>query len=96
MFNKKYIKITQYALESGYSWLETILLIGDKELEKLNDWTVGYYHCKQCDGWQSFSGKLPPVGQNPESKEMHNERNKFWREHAHGDGRIILFERDLA
>lgn len=95
MLKKKYIKINQYALPSSYSWLETIILIDDREVERLNDWTIGYYHCKHCDTWQSYSGKLPPIGEDPESKQMHNERNEFWRKHAHGDGRIILLERDI-
>jgi len=95
IFKKNKIKIRQISLPSGYLWLETILLLDDKEAERLNDWTVGYYHCTECDTWQAFADKLPPKDQNPVSKKMHNERNKFWREHAHGDGRILLFEQDM-
>ena len=100
----KYINITQNAIESGYSWLETIVLVSDVELPRLNDWTVGHYHCKQCNAYQGFSHQLPApekadhsgeLTYQPVSAKAHNERNAFWRAHAHGDGRIFLFEKDM-
>lgn len=83
-------------MSSGYVHLETILLLDDKEAARLSDWIVGYYHCKQCNAFQAFSCKLPPVGSTQqEVPKMTNERNSFWRQHHHGDGRILLFERDV-
>ena len=96
MFDKKPIKITQRVMPSGYSHLETILLIDDEEATRLSDWVVGYYHCKHCNAYKAYASKLPPVGSTQiVVAEMHNERNAFWREHSHGDGRILLFERDI-
>ena len=95
MKKKTKIRIRQVILDSGYRWIETIMLIDDKEAERLNDWTVGYFHCKECNAFQGFAGKLPPIDGNGVSPKMHNERNAFWREHSHGDGRIILFEKDI-
>jgi hypothetical protein len=95
MFNRKPIKITQAILPSGYAHLETIILIDDNEATRLSDWVVGYYHCKQCGAYQAYAGKLPPAG-SPQQvvPAMHNERNAFWRAHHHGDGRIVLFEKE--
>lgn len=97
MFEKKPIKITQHILPSGYRHLETIILINDQEATRLSDWVVGYFHCKHCDAYQAYAGKLPPAGstQNVVPK-MHNERNAFWRAHHHGDGQIVLLERDMV
>jgi hypothetical protein len=84
------IKITQATQPYGLqSWLETIFLIDDKELSRLNDWTVGYYHCKHCDTFQGFAYQINGEV-NPKA---HNEQLDFMRAHAHGDGRISLFER---
>ena len=92
---KTKIKIKQSILESGYRHLETILLIDDDEATRLSDWTVGYFHCKVCNEFQGYAGKLPPVGSTQQVvPEMHNERNAFWRKHHHGNG-MILFEKDL-
>jgi hypothetical protein len=96
MFKKKPIKITQKILSSGYAHLETILLIDDEEATRLSDWVVGYYHCKHCNAYKAYAEKLPPVGSTQQVVvKMHNERNAFWREHHHGDGRILLFEKDI-
>ena len=113
---KTKIRINQWVLGSGYSWLETILLLDDKEVKKVNDYTLGFFHCKECDTFEGFCFKLPPeyvCYKHPEgcfdevnckndryknespSKEMHNARNAFWRNHHHGDGRILVFERDI-
>jgi hypothetical protein len=95
--NKKTkIKITQRILETGYAHLETIMLIDDNEATRLSDWVVGYYHCKQCGAFKGYANKLPPVGSTQVVvPAMHNDRNAFWREHHHGDGRILLFEKDM-
>jgi hypothetical protein len=90
-FNKP-IKITQATLPYGLqSWLETILLIADPELKRLNDWSIGYYHCKECETYQGFSYQITeeviPKG--------HNEQLEFMLAHAHGDGRIALFEKRM-
>lgn len=93
---KTKIKITQHVRPSYYSWLETITLIDDKELGRLSDWTVGYYHCKHCNTFQGFAYKLPPEGsQDPVNPKAHNDRNAFWRRHCHGDGMILLTEKDM-
>jgi hypothetical protein len=87
----KPIKITQATMQFGLQpWLETIYLIDDRELSRLSDWTVGYYHCKHCGAYQGFAHQIRDDG--PSAK-AHNERLDFMREHAHGDGRIALFER---
>ena len=89
----KPIKITQATKQFGLqSWLETIFLIDDKELYRLNDWTVGYYHCKHCNMFQGFAYKI--IGSDVNSK-AHNEQLDFMLAHAHGDGRILLFERHM-
>jgi hypothetical protein len=98
LFKQGPIRIRQEVLPSGYKWLETILLIDDVQAEKLSDWTVGYYHCIYCREYQGFAYKLPPknkYGDSSVNPVAHNERNKFWRKHAHGDGRILMFEKDL-
>lgn len=104
MFSRKPIKITQGIIPNQFQpWLETILLIDDKEAERLGDWTVGFYRCKYCEAYQGFSYQLPPVQKDamdgtPYSgtiPQAHNDRNEFWRKHAHGDGRILLFEKDM-
>jgi hypothetical protein len=96
MFKKKPIKITPHVLPSAYTHLETILLIGDKEAARLSNWVVGYFHCKHCNAYQAYAGKLPPIGSSQKVvPKMHNEKNAFWREHHHGDGRIMLFEKDI-
>jgi DNA topoisomerase IA len=93
---KKPIKITQRILKSGYRHLETILLINDEEATRLSDWVVGYFHCKQCNTYKAYAGKLPSAGSvQIIVPKMINERNSFWREHHHGDGRIVLFEKDV-
>ena len=93
---KTEIKIKQRVLESGYSHLETILLIDDNEATRLSDEVVGYFHCKQCGAFQAYAGKLPPKNMGDGINfRMHNERNAFWRAHCHGDGRILLFEKDI-
>ena len=90
------IKTSPWELKSAYAWLSTIILISDQEVERLNDWTVGYYHCSHCNTSKGFALKLPSKdGGDPVSPIAHNERNQFFREHAHGDGRILLFEKDL-
>jgi hypothetical protein len=90
------VKIQQYVLVNQFQpWLETILLVNDKEVERLSGWTIGYYHCSHCHTYQGFTFQLPPVGGDPVSAQAHNDRNMFWRAHAHGDGRIHLFEVDL-
>lgn len=94
---KTRIKIKQRVLPSSYRHLETLLLIDDKEATRLSDWIVGYYHCKQCNAFRGFAYKLPPAGSVQSLiAEAHNDRNEFWRYHSHGDGRIILFEKDIA
>jgi hypothetical protein len=97
MFFNKPIKVTQGVIENQFqTWLETIVLVDDKEAARLGDWTVGFYHCKHCGAYQGFSYKLPPVdGDEKVNPQMHNDRNEFWRAHAHGDGRVILFEKDI-
>lgn len=92
------IHITQQFIPSSYSHLGLILLLDDKEVERLGDWTIGFHHCKQCGTYEAYAHKLPPLdryGQAPVDAAMHNSRNAFWRKHAHGDGRILLFEKDL-
>ena len=91
------IRIKQHIQVSPYPWLETIFLIDDKEAARLGDWTVGYFHCSQCDAYESWSGQLPAYDPTSDgaSTEAHNKRNAFWRKHAHGDGRIVLFEKDM-
>lgn len=94
MFGRSAVKIREHRLQFGLQpWLETVFLIDDKEAERKSDWTVGYYHCSHCDTWQGFAHKLPPAGD--VSAVAHNERNAFMRAHAHGDGRIALFEQDM-
>jgi hypothetical protein len=100
----KPIKVSQGIIKQNFQpWLLTILLVDDKEAARLDDWTVGFYHCTQCGAYQGFAYQLPPVqedaldgrpygGVNPQA---HNDRNAFWRAHAHGDGRVLLFEKDL-
>lgn len=89
----KPIHVTQASVPYGLqSWLETILLVDDKEASRLNDWTVGYYHCKHCGAFQGFAYKLDDNG--PSAK-AHNEQLDFMLAHAHGDGRIALFEKKL-
>jgi hypothetical protein len=93
---KTRIKITQNIIPSGYSWLEAIVLVDDKELSRVSDWTVGWYHCKHCNTFQGFSYKVPPEGSHESvNAKAHNERNAFWREHCHGDGMILLIEKDI-
>ncbi len=93
---RKPINITQGIIKNEFqTWLETIVLVDDKEAERLGDWTVGFYHCKHCGAYQGFSYQLPPVGGDPVIPQAHNDRNAFWRAHAHGDGRVMLFERDI-
>lgn len=92
------IRINQVVVPSGYRWLSTILLVDDREAERLSDWSVGYYHCSHCHAYQGFAHQLPPLnkyGDTTTDPAVHNERNAFWRKHAHGDGRIIMFERDM-
>lgn len=85
------IKITQATIPYGLqSWLETIVLVDDQELKRLGDWTVGYYHCKHCDAYQGFAYHVD--GDKPSAK-AHNEQLDFMLTHAHGDGRIMLFEK---
>lgn len=86
-------RLTPYSIESGYSWLETIVFFDDRGLERYGDYCMGMYHCKHCDTYEGFCEHLPKDVL--ASKVLHNSRNKFWRSHAHGDGRIILFERDM-
>ena len=95
-FTKRTIRITQRSIPSAYAWLETIFLVDDRELDHVSDWTVGYYHCIQCDTFRGFAYELHPK-HSPQvvSPQAHNERNAFWRTHAHGDGRILLFEKDM-
>jgi len=91
-FNKP-IRITQFT--NGYGlqeWLETIHLIDDKELSRLSDWTVGYYHCKHCGAYQGFSYHIDG---NSVSAKAHNEQLDFMLAHAHGDGRILMFEKRI-
>ncbi len=103
-FQKKYVRVRQYLLRSPYPWLETIFLISDRELDHLSGWTLGFYHCTACGAYQGFAHRVPdllPADQpgnkayQPTDPIAHNERNAFWRLHAHGDGRVILFERDM-
>ena len=88
------IHVTQHIVKNEFQkWLETVLLVSDNEAERLSNWTVGYYHCSHCNTWKGFAYQLSPMDEvNPQA---HNERNDFWRNHAHGDGRVILFERDI-
>ena len=87
------IHIKQRILISPYPWLEIIMLVEDKEAERLNGWTIGFYHCKNCNQYQAYAYELPVIGEaNPKA---HNDRNAFWRKHAHGDGRIALLEKDM-
>ena len=93
---KTKIKITQHVLKSANTHLETILLISDKELTRLSDWTVGYYHCRYCGEFKGFAYKLPSEGSTQViSAEAINERNAFWRSHCHGDGMILLLAKDI-
>lgn len=125
-FKRQPIRISQNILSSSYRWLETIVLVDDIEAERCGDYTVGFYHCKQCDTYQGFAIKLPPKpepfcprcnrdagngfgcvysahegARYPVAREgvvsarAHNERNAFWRAHAHGDGLMLLLERDI-
>lgn len=90
----KPIRITQATLQYGLQpWLETIFLIADTELSRLNDWTVGYYHCKRCEAYQGFSYQITSDGE--PSPKAHNERLEFMRAHSHGDGRIMLFDKPM-
>ncbi len=87
------IRITQATLQYGLQeWLETIFLIADEELPGLNNWTVGYYHCKHCNTYQGFAYRLEEDKPNVKA---HNEQLDFMLVHAHGDGRIALFEKHL-
>ena len=87
----KPVKITQATQQYGLqSWLETIFLISDKELSRLNDWTVGYYHCKHCNAYQGFAYHLDKNEPNPKA---HNDQLDFMLAHAHGDGRIMIFDK---
>src|SRR5262249_40238108 len=49
-----------------------------------------------CSNPEHESGKYLVAPEGEVSKEAHNSRNAFWRKHAHGDGRIVLFERNLV
>lgn len=89
---KKIIKIRQHIIKSPYPWLETICLIDDMEAQRLNDWTTGYYHCRECDTFQGFAFQLPVNGVSVQAR---NSRTQFWWDHAHGDGRVILSERHI-
>lgn len=90
---RKPIKVTQATVQYGLqSWLETIHLIDDRELSRLNDWTVGYYHCKKCNTYQGFAYH---IDDHKPSAKAHNEQLDFMLAHAHGDGRIMLFERHI-
>jgi hypothetical protein len=100
LFKRQTIKCRQYTIPSNYPWLETIGLVEDAEAERLNDWTVGYYHCCYCDTYQGFTFHLPPKVADDDGEtrsgfdvSAHNERTAFWHEHAHGDARVILLER---
>lgn len=94
MFEKWKIKVKQYDWHNGFQkWVKRIYLYDDKELERLNDWSIGFYHCEQCGVYKGFSYKLPVKGQI--SKECQNDWVDFFVEHAHGDGRVILFEKKL-
>ncbi len=96
IFSRKPIRITQYVIPNKFqSWLETIVLVDDKEAARLNDWTVGFYHCKHCGTFQGFTYNLSNVNSEGVNAKAHNDRNAFWHAHAHGDGRIALFERDM-
>src|SRR5574341_1165227 len=86
------IKISQHVIRNEFQpWLETILLIDDSEVKRLSDWSIGFFHCSHCHTYQGFAYKAPPPDGDPVLKEAHNDRNAFWREHAHGSGRIFLF-----
>lgn len=83
----------EHHVQSSYPWLETIMLIDDVQAESLSDWVVGYFHCKQCGAYRGWAHKLPPKGSRAGGQAMTNDRNRFWHEHAHGDGRIVLLEK---
>lgn len=91
------IKISQHIMPSPYPWLDTLLLVDDATAEKLSRWTVGYFRCTHCNTFQEFAYQLPEYDPTSDgsSAQAHNDRNKFWREHHHGDGRIILFKKDV-
>lgn len=95
----KPIRIYQYVVPfHPQDWIETILLVDDNEAARLNNWTVGYYHCRHCGAWRAFSYQLPEMdkyGNYPANPIAHNDRLDFWVAHAHGDGRVVLFERKM-
>ena len=73
------------------TWVKRVYLMADKELKKTDDWTVGFYFCESCKKVKGFAYKLPPIGE--VSKECKNDWIDWLIAHAHGDGRVILFER---
>lgn len=93
------IKIKPYEIPSGHNfqpWIKKIGMIDDSQLEKTNDATFGLFNCTKCDVYQPYHFKLPPLGSSdPVSKEAHNEWVDFQLKHAHGDGRVALFERKM-
>ena len=86
-------KLKPFVIENEFqTWILRIPLIDDEALKKTNGYTLGFDHCTHCGAFQSYAYKLPPI-ETPISKEAHNEWVDFHMAHAHGDGRVALFER---
>jgi len=85
------IKIKVHPWDNDFQrWVKRIYLYDDKQLAKLDDWSIGFYYCELCGGIKGFAYKLPPPSE--VLKEAHNDWVEFLQKHHHGDGRAILFE----
>ena len=92
----KKLKLKQWSWDNGFqTWVKRIHLLDDKELEKTNDWTVGFYHCEHCGAIQGFAFQLPKNIPSEGIKEAQNSWYDFLLKHAHGDGRVIMLEKRI-
>jgi len=96
-FKTEFVKTNQHKIKSSYRWLETVIFFTDDLARQYGGYCMGFYHCQACGAYEGFCFKLPDMD-SPQlvSAEAHNSRNQFWRKHAHGDGRILLMERDIV
>jgi hypothetical protein len=92
------IKIKPFELPKGHNfqpWLRRISLYDDRQLDKTNDYIMGFYNCTKCDVYQPYTYHLPPIDSDGVSKEAHNDWVDFQHKHHHGDGRVVLFEKKI-
>jgi hypothetical protein len=54
------VKLSPEFTDNGFqTWVKRVYLYGNEGLDKLDDWSVGFYHCTHCGAWQSWSYKIP-------------------------------------